>query len=63
MKIFGDPRQRELVLEIEVSCVRKAEGLFIKNKLAKLGQIFDFSPDLYSISGTIIGIKAKEAKS
>ena len=58
--IIGLPKYRNLTLEIEALCVRKPEGLFLKNKPLKMGKGFELSTDLYSISGTIIGIKEKQ---
>ena len=58
-RIEGHPKYRDLVLVIEVLCVRKPEGLFLKNRPVKAGKPFEFSADLYSISGTIIEVEAK----
>jgi len=57
--IIGHPKYRDVVLEIEMFCVRKPEGLFNKNTPIKIGGPFTFSTDLYSLSGTIIAIEIK----
>ena len=57
--IVGHPKYRDLVLEIEALCIRKPEGLFLKDKQVKIGKPLEFSTDLYSISGVIIGIETR----
>lgn len=55
----GHPKNRDLVLEIESLCVRRPEGLFMKDKPIKAGLAYNFSTELYSISGVIVGVEFK----
>lgn len=55
------PKNRDLVLEIKVLCKQKGNDLlfFSNNIPLKMNLRFNFYTGLYSISGTIIGIKIK----
>ncbi|GAG14297.1 unnamed protein product, partial [marine sediment metagenome] len=59
-KISGHPKNRDLVLEIKVWCKQKGPDLFLSGDVPlKIGLQFSFSTALYSITGTIIGMKRK----
>jgi len=52
------PKNRDLILEIKVLCEQRGDDLFFsRNVPLKIGLRFNFSTSLYSISGTIIGMR------
>jgi len=58
--ITGHPKNRDLVLEIKVLCRQKGNDFyFSKNLSLKIGLRFNFSTDLYSISGVIVEMRIK----
>ncbi|UCB57010.1 MAG: DUF4330 domain-containing protein [Candidatus Omnitrophota bacterium] len=57
--ITGHPKYRDVVLNIEILCAHRVEGLFKRDEPIKIGGFFTFSTDLYSIKGTITGLEIK----
>ena len=55
--ISGHPDYRDLVLEIDTLCVRRAGGFFTNKRPVKAGLDFVFSSELYYLSGVIIGVE------
>ncbi|MFC1699092.1 DUF4330 domain-containing protein [Candidatus Omnitrophota bacterium] len=56
----GHPKNRDLILEIETLCILRPDGgLYLKNKPVKIGDHFQFSTNLYSLTGIIIGMELK----
>lgn len=59
-KIIGHPDYRDLVLELDILCEQRGNELFFTQyKLPKIGLPFNFSADLYLISGIVIGMERK----
>lgn len=54
--IVGHPKYRDLVLEIEAVCERTEKGLFLNDKVVKVGRAFEFSTFFYALEGTVIDI-------
>jgi hypothetical protein len=57
--IIGHPKNRDLILEIKAICLRRPEGLFLKDNPVRIGRAFEFSTELYSISGMVIDIEVQ----
>ena len=53
------PFQRDIIANIDFLCIEKEGVLYFKNYPVKMGNSITFSSDLYSISGTIIGLEMK----
>lgn len=53
------PFNKDITATIELSCVEKEGLLYFKNYPVKIGNSITFTTDLYSISGSIIGLEIK----
>ena len=53
------PFLKDLVLNLDFLCIEKDGILYFKNYPVKMGNSITFTTDLYSLTGTIIGIEIK----
>ncbi len=56
---LNHPFQKDIVASLDVLCTEKNGIYYFKNYPAKMGNNIVFATDLYSISGTIIGMEIK----
>lgn len=56
---LNHPFHKDIVLSLDVLCVQKDGIYYFKNYPAKMGNSIVFATDLYSVSGTIIGLEIK----
>jgi hypothetical protein len=54
---LDSPYQRDLVLLLDVLCESKNGILYYKNYPVQVGNLFDFTTEAYSISGTIVSME------
>lgn len=53
------PFQKDIVVILDILCVEKEGVFYFKNYPIKIGNTIVFSPEMYSISGTVIGLEIK----
>ncbi|KPK42633.1 MAG: hypothetical protein AMJ78_01805 [Omnitrophica WOR_2 bacterium SM23_29] len=56
---FTLPNKKDLVLALDIRCEERDNLFYFKNNSVKMGNPITFSTELYSITGTIIGIEVK----
>jgi len=56
---INHPFNKEMLLSLNVQCAEKKGTFYFKNYPVKMGNNIAFSTDLYSVTGTIIGMEFK----
>ncbi len=56
------PDKKEIVIELSLLCVKKGGAYYYKATPVKIGKAIGFSTEIYSVSGTIIGMKRQDKK-
>jgi hypothetical protein len=54
------PFQRDIIVKLEVRCIKKEGVYYFKNYPLRIGNPIVFSPELYNIRGVIIDIEVKK---
>jgi len=53
------PYSRDIKVSLDVQCMQKEGTYYFKNFPVKMGNMISFATDLYSITGTIVGMEIK----
>ena len=54
---LNHPFNKDMLLSLDVKCIEKDGVYYFENYPVKMGNMINFMTDLYSISGTIVGVE------
>ncbi|MDD2751952.1 MAG: DUF4330 family protein [Candidatus Omnitrophica bacterium] len=60
--LINDPYRNDVVALLNLFCTEKEGSLYFKNYPVKIGNQINFTSDMYSITGSIIGIEYETSK-